>query len=370
MQPNKIIFVTDGIYPHSVGGMQRHSRLLIEALASQFNIQITVIHPHKNEKLFPQFSNITEIVCDEPVDGIYLRNCYNYSRNVYNAIMQLPEQLIYSQGFSVWYKAEMFSNRLIVNPHGLEPWQGLTFKDNMIGIPFRFISKRIFKNASKVISLGGKLTGILKSLLPAEKIVVLSNAVNLPLRQQRSFNKEPLQLLFVGRFAFNKGIDVLLDAASQMNNDGFATHVVYNLVGKGPLFDELSAKYIAPNIIFHGFADDEKLKQLYNEADMFVFPTLFEGMPTVVLEAMSYCLPVIVTDTGATAELVDNTNGYLIDKQSAIALKNAIKTFFALPESEKQKMADCSYNKVMERFTWPQVAGRHFELFQQFWNKK
>ena len=120
----------------------------------------------------------------------------------------------------------------------------------------------------------------------------------------------------------------------------------------------------------NGFADDAKLKHLYNNADMFVFPTLFEGMPTVVLEAMSYCLPVIVTDTGATAELVDNTNGYLIDKQSPIALKNAVKTFFALPERDKQKMADCSYNKVMERFTWPQVAKRHYELFQQFWNKK
>ncbi|MGV2336128.1 MAG UNVERIFIED_CONTAM: glycosyltransferase family 4 protein [Planctomycetaceae bacterium] len=49
---------------------------------------------------------------------------------------------------------------------------------------------------------------------------------------------------------------------------------------------------------------------------MFVFPTRFEGMPTVVLEAMAAAMPIIVSETGATGEFVSSDNGYLIKKKT------------------------------------------------------
>jgi len=86
-------------------------------------------------------------------------------------------------------------------------------------------------------------------------------------------------------------------------------------------------------------------------------------MPTVVLEAMSYSLPIIVTDTGATTEMVDQQNGYIIEKSSVKSLKDAISQYFVLNENARQRLSEKSYQRVQENFTWSVVARKHLELF-------
>jgi glycosyltransferase involved in cell wall biosynthesis len=113
-----------------------------------------------------------------------------------------------------------------------------------------------------------------------------------------------------------------------------------------------------------GFVSDEELQALYRDADVFVLPTLFEGMPTVVLEAMSRALPIIVTDVGATAELVAADNGYLIKKNSVLGLKNALMNFISAPRRKRMAMGARSLEKVRERFTWERVAQKHYDLFK------
>jgi glycosyltransferase involved in cell wall biosynthesis len=194
---------------------------------------------------------------------------------------------------------------------------------------------------------------------------VLPNAVNPGPVPPRDFSKDHLQLLFVGRFAFNKGINVLCEAIRQLNLEGYKNKLVFNLVGKGPLYEKYLKEYDFPNINFVGFADDDQLTRLYNENDLFVFPTLFEGMPTVVLEAMAVGMPIIVSDTGATAELVDNGNGYLIEKDNVRSLRWAIQSYYQLNEAQRQALSNKSREKVLNRFTWPKVAEQHIELFEK-----
>jgi len=81
---------------------------------------------------------------------------------------------------------------------------------------------------------------------------------------------------------------------------------------------------------------------------------------------MSHTLPIIVSDTGATAELVDHSNGYLIEKNSVPELKKAILSFYNLSHDEKRSLGQRSYQKVCARFTWKQVATDHMELFKSF----
>ncbi|MBT8196056.1 MAG: glycosyltransferase, partial [Bacteroidia bacterium] len=91
----------------------------------------------------------------------------------------------------------------------------------------------------------------------------------------------------------------------------------------------------------------------------------FEGMPTVVLEAMAKKMPIIVTDVGATLELVDMNNGYIIDKKSVQSLFDALQAFHQLPKNNKTQLAEASYNRVKENFTWPVIAQKHIDLFKQ-----
>ena len=363
----QLLFVTDGIFPHSIGGMQRHSALLLEALAKTKELEIIVVHPH-DKQVFPSAYGIKEIQIPFSYEGFYIRNCYNYSKLTAEVIRKYPEAIVYGQGFSVWSGLREFGNRVIINPHGLEPYQSLGFGEKMKTWPMRKIEHFQFKRAAKIVSLGGQLTNILRSEMGGSdrKIVVLPNAVNPGPKPERNFDKDHLQLLFVGRFAFNKGINILMDAVQKLNNEGYKNRLTFNLVGKGPLFEEYKQQFAFENVNFLGFADDDKLMQLYRENDLFVFPTRFEGMPTVVLEGMAAAMPIIVSETGATGELVNGENGFLIEKNNVRALKWAIQRFYQLKPSERQAMADASYKRVIEQFTWERVARLHLDLFHTF----
>ena len=117
-------------------------------------------------------------------------------------------------------------------------------------------------------------------------------------------------------------------------------------------------------MVYEGFASEERLKELYETSDLFVFPTLFEGMPTVVLEAMVHGMPVVVSDTGAIAELVDRKNGYLVDAGNKRAFKTAIQSYYQLSSEDKRKMSETSRARVMDNFTWEIVGRKHIELFE------
>jgi glycosyltransferase involved in cell wall biosynthesis len=364
----KVIFVTDGIFPHSVGGMQRHSRLLIEALAGTGACDLIVIHPHRGQKIFQSFPQITEV--DLPMKKpsgqfSYLLNHYRYSKEVFKVLKQNPDAVIYSQGLAVWYGIREVKNRLIINPHGLEFLQVMTLREKAVTLLFRWVHIWLFRHCTKVVSLGGRLTGLLKNKagVSEKKIVILPNAVNMPPEVNRSFDKPVVQFIFVGRFAFNKGIDILMEAIKQVNRSGYRDKTKFVLVGKGPEYARITAACHEPNVEFTGGADDETLFSLYRNSDVFVLPTLFEGMPTVALEAMSYGLPLIITDTGATLELAGNDNALIIEKRSVTSLANAIIKMANMPAEERRRMSAASVKKVSNNFTWQVVAQKHLQLF-------
>jgi glycosyltransferase involved in cell wall biosynthesis len=361
-----IIFCTDGIFPHAIGGMQRHSRLLIEEFLKHKEVNLIVIHPHGRISVFEPSSSVREIgIIPKKSSRHYLLDCYRYSKQVFTVLQSFPGAVVYSQGLSVWYGIKKIGSRVILNPHGLEPFQGITFRDKLSTLPLRFIFSHLFRHASKIISLGGRLTEILaRQTGKPGKIVYIPNAVNVSVKPDRLFENEKIKLLFVGRFAHNKGIDILIEAIRQLNASGYESKLQFTLVGKGPLYDKITAGYRASNLHYAGFADDEQLRNFYTTHDIMVFPTLFEGMPTAVLEAMSYGMPVIVTDTGATTVLVNENNGYIIEKNNVDSLKNAIAGYVSLNAEKKKLLSENSFRKVKEEFTWPLIAEKYLELFR------
>lgn len=351
-----IALATDGIFPESVGGMQRHSKFLIEGLSALLDegSSLHVLHPHE-QQLFPDLANVVEhslILKDE--HSIYLIRCHQYSRMVHNTLLSIEPDVVYSQGLSVWNQIEVWSDRLIINPHGLEPYQALGLKNRLVAIPFKVVFNRLFRKARMVVSLGGNLTRILSQQLDVDQITVLPNGVeptNFPCRLTFIKSEIP-RLLFLGRFAANKGIDVLLRTCAELAAEGSRFHL--DLIGKGPLFEPLRAEYeLRPWVTFHGFLPDESIAEKYRSCDAFVLPTLFEGMPTVVLEAMSSGAPVVVSDVGACAELVDGENGWLIPPGDSAALKSALIEVLEAEDLETKSLA--SFQRAQE-FAWPFVS--------------
>lgn len=363
-----VVLCTDGVFPHAMGGMQRHSRLLAEHLAKAQGIRLTVIHPHK-EVVFDPSLGIAEVrIADIDTSKLYLRELWRYSGRVASELDELKPDIILSQGFCVWKGIRRFSDRLIVHPHGLEMFQGLTWKDRLVGAPFRRVLRYIIRRASRVISLGGRITGTLQAMALGShcRVVEIPNAVMLPgTPAAYPAEQAPVRLLFVGRFAFNKGLDVLLAVASRLVLEGRSEDVRFQLAGDGPLLERMERQALSPNVELLGRVDDVQLDRLYAGSHALLLPTRFEGMPTVVLEAMARSRPILVSDVGATAELVDTGNGYLLPPGDADALFKAVLGFCRLSGEAKAGMGRRSHQRIVERFTWQAVAQQFTALFAE-----
>lgn len=366
----RLIFCADGISPHAFGGMARHARLLLEALAKTGELDIIAVHPHKTG-VFDKELNIKEI----SIEGIntqknYLMETYRYSKRIYSVLEKYPDYVIYSQGLCVWFGIRRFSRRLIINPHGLDSYQFKNFRQFFMGLPFRIIFNYLFSRSAKVISLGGRLSDILKNNIKDDsRIAVLPNGVNLPEDQgpgQRfSDSSGSLKVLFLGRFVHSKGIGILLRAAKELNEEGYEDKISYYFGGTGPLSQYYSNNFNFNNIKFLGQVFDQQLPDLFKSSDLFVLPSVTEGMPMAVLEAMSYGLPVIASETGAINELVNSSNGYVVKINNTGELKKAIISFYHLSPEEKNRLAENSYLKIKNDFTWKALIGRYMEVFRE-----
>jgi glycosyltransferase involved in cell wall biosynthesis len=364
----RVTLCTDGVYPHAMGGMQRHSRLLAEHVARSGQVQLTVIHPHA-EQVFDPALGIAEVRIDDIDKGkFYLRELWKYSDRVGNELVALKADVVLSQGFCVWKGIQRFTDKLIVHPHGLEMFQQITRKERILGWPFRAALKHIVRRSSAVISLGGKLTGILGDVVKGSpcRVVVLPNATDVPpLAPVVPAPSAPLALLFVGRFAFNKGLDVLMAVAQRLAQEGKQDLVRFDLAGDGPLLAQYQGSRLPANVRLLGRVDDAQLDQLYANCDALILPTRFEGMPTVVLEAMARAKPIIVSDVGASAELVSMHNGYLLPPGDAEQLYRGVVALASRSPEVRAKMGAYSYERVKERFSWPAVVKGFEQLFAQ-----
>ncbi|HRH37967.1 MAG TPA: glycosyltransferase family 4 protein [Flavobacteriales bacterium] len=364
----KIALCTDGVFPHALGGMQRHSRLLAEHLAKRPDIELVVLHPHSVD-VFDQLLGISEVRV-QPLDEkrFYLGELRRYSERMAVALDRVEADVILSQGFCIWQDIDRFGHKLIVHPHGLEMFQGLTLKDKFIGAPFRALLKFVARRSAVTISLGGKITNMLNTLVAGSRsrIVVLPNAVEVPtLPPAYPAADHPLTVLFVGRFAFNKGIDVLLAVAKRLADEGNAGTFKFILAGDGPERARMEAQGLPPNAQLVGKVDDDRLRELYAQCHALLLPTRFEGMPTVVLEAMANARPAFVSDVGAAGELVSASNGYLLPPGDAQALYDALIHFSERPHSQRAQLGSTGFALARERFTWEAVTDDFVQLFRE-----
>jgi glycosyltransferase involved in cell wall biosynthesis len=140
-------------------------------------------------------------------------------------------------------------------------------------------------------------------------------------------------VLTLARLDEQKGLTYLLRAAAQL------PHVAVVIAGEGPargaLAAEVGALGIADRVSFLGFRSD--IPRLLANADLFVLPSLNEGLPLAVLEAMAAARPVIATAVGGTTEVVRHREtGLLVPPSDANALASAIDELFRDSELASQ----------------------------------
>jgi hypothetical protein len=137
-----------------------------------------------------------------------------------------------------------------------------------------------------------------------------------------------LRLLYVGRLSREKGVAYLLEAVALLRRGGVATLAI---CGDGPergALETLACEIgIESCVKFHGFVPwGRQLEEFYEASDVFVLPSLSEGVPKVLLEAMSRGVPIVATEVGGVGDILRNLeNGILVAPGAAAPIAEAVR---------------------------------------------
>ncbi len=140
-------------------------------------------------------------------------------------------------------------------------------------------------------------------------------------------HSEPFELLCAGRMTAVKGQHTLLDAMELLRarNCSVRLHFAGDGEDRVALQEHVSAAALGDSVVFHGFVNQDELRKLYANTDVFVLPSFEEGVPVVLMEAMSLGIPCIATWVNGIPELIRNgIDGLTVSPADPVALANAI----------------------------------------------
>lgn len=270
-------------------------------------------------------------------------------REFHRILSQAPYQLIHTNGYFADICALPVARKLGISTvstcHGyIEVGTDRKMKIN------NALDKFALRLSKRIITVSEDIKASLVSNgIDQKKIRVVQNAVSQPcdVRQQGHYRIEKRKELnlgqeqfiagYVGRLSEEKGANYLVDAIAKLCEQSERVKLV--LVGDGPERDNLEAQVRALGIddavIFAGF--QANIAQWMSIFDAFILPSLTEGTPMALLEAMSMRLPVIASAVGGVPKIIkDGQNGILTEAQDVGTLARQLNVLLENPSLAKK----------------------------------
>ena len=222
----------------------------------------------------------------------------------------------------------------------------------------------LWRGAAFVVANSRGLAALARKCDPEQRVLVIPNGVDTAW-PERASGKEPsadIRLITVGRLNLQKNYPSLLRALAALRETGWTLEII----GDGPERNALQSLAqelgLADRVFLRGWIDRKELPAHLAKADVFVFPSLQEGMPNTVLEAMVAGLPVIACAVEGCEELVvDGKTGILVPPDDVSALQSALARLMAAPELG-EKMGQAGRRRALEHYTWYTTAAAYLAL--------
>lgn len=196
------------------------------------------------------------------------------------------------------------------------------------GVFVSIIMKPLLKFFSKKAVSAIYVSNYLRQKYPCKGVSLVSSNVNISVdknnrkspRNAPFRKKDKINIGFVGAINSRKGIHAILDCAIYLKKSGY-DNFIFHLVGghfDGDWRAESRERKLGQNITFHGLNTTEKVRGFYSFFDLYVQPSITEGIPRATIEAMSYGLPVIATELPGFKEvlpsnaLIASSDGFLL----------------------------------------------------------
>jgi glycosyltransferase involved in cell wall biosynthesis len=230
---------------------------------------------------------------------------------------------------------------------------------------------KLYERASYVVSVSEKSKDNLIYLYPKlkQKTIVIPIGIdaNPPklVEWKRGFDAQ-YHIIHVGGFTFEKNHKGLLSIYKKFLEEIPNSHL--HLLGDGPIRTEIEGLVyqmgLTEKITFYGWVDSPS--DYISKADLFVLPSLVEGLPSVILESMIHDTPVVAYDVGGVSQVLkNNITGYLIPVDNeldfAFAMKEALVT-------NTEKIRKNAYDMVHENYKMETIAKQFEEFYVKLLN--
>lgn len=281
----------------------------------------------------------------------------------------------YLDGYGVLKICKKWNIPLIMDIRG-----SVEFEDYYFSILLGKKQRKTIKYANKILCVAQwQVKKGLELGIPEEKIKCIPMGVDIDKFKPRDKEKirqefkipEQKMILFVGQLNKEKGVNYLLEAISQVVTKSYhKKDVRVIIIGDGSEKEyllNLSKELGIMNLVtFTGPVVGELLSKWYSLADLFVLPSLTEGRPNVINEAMaSECSIVATNICGIPEQVKDGYNGFLVEPKNVDMLANKI-SYLLNNEDEMHKMGKNSRRRIIEEdWTWEGYAKRTIDVYNE-----
>ncbi len=297
---------------------------------------------------------------------------YPYLPNLPEKMKMLKPDIIHGEShlFLTTIQAVRIAKRLdipsVVTVHGViaKRSAALNFVQHVY---LRTLGLWLFKNTDKIICLTkSDADEITKFGCSSEKIELIPNAVDTNRFRPRKARQKNL-VAWVGRFVPEKGLDCLIKAAKIVVKE--YKNVEFALIGYGPLKEKaMKCAYdfgLSNNVHFMGPLSRDEVADLLGKASVFVLPSLKEGLPLSLLEAMASGVATVGSHVQGISDVVTHErNGLLVPSENPEALANAIVTLL-VDESLRRRLGQNARRLMEKKHNWNIVTSKIERVYDE-----
>lgn len=257
--------------------------------------------------------------------------------------------------------ARFFKKKVILHIHGGN------FKRFYNSSPTKIKSELL--KCDKIIALTNDWKDFFEKEVGLGNVTVIENVIPDP-QLQEECNNEKTHLLFLGLIHRDKGIYDLLEVINNHKHE-FIDNLELHVGGNGEVqnFNSKIDQYELGDIVtYEGWVNGDKKTGLLNSADALILPSYIEGLPMVILEAMSYGLPVLSTPVGGIPEVITAENGILFNPGDKDDIYRAISQFISLDATKRGQMRNEAMKKS-EPFRPGSISNKLKMLYQELLNE-
>ncbi len=290
-----------------------------------------------------------------------------------------------------------YKKDFVVTIHDLTLFHYPTFRNTTLNkffylgklLAYHFLIRRVVKKARRIVAISKFTKKDLQKTLavPAEKIKVIYEGYDFLPVDRREFSESAGKgdilkkyaimegyILYVGNAYPHKNLERLLLAWQRFGEAGLVGKRKLLLVGKNDYFYDKLKKFVAERgikkVIISNQVSDEELDSLYRRADLFVFPSLYEGFGLPPLEALARGVPVISSDSGSLPEILGK-NVLYFKAESVNSIFEALKKGLEKASHEKGKMSlSGKYFLQKKKYSWRKMAKKTIALYEEVLKEK